>query len=132
MGTDAEELQSMAEDLIAAAIIRCPLEKVKRRGGNIVYAAASHASHVVMPSDTAVKTGLAAGQLQLLDHSLAGQQFQISIDSAETNLGEPAADDVIQHRCGGVRGEIPEFLQNHLPLPRIPPTPFDTHWLSCC
>ena len=102
--TDAEELQPVAEDLITAPIIRCPPEKVKRRGGNIVHAAASHAPQVVvrlatLPSNRASPPA----KLQSSGRPDPGQQFQIAIDGAKADLGQPAADNRRKPTAVGAR-----------------------------
>jgi hypothetical protein len=119
LGTDAEELQSMAQDMVAAPIIVRTPQKVKWWGENIVHSAALHATQMIVPLDISVKAGLATTEIEPLNDSRSGQQVQIPIDGAQANFGQPAADNLVQGRCGRVRGELLEFLQEHQPLSSI-------------
>jgi len=71
---------------------------------------------MVMTADSSVETGLAAGKIQLLDLAQPGEQFQIAIDSAQADVGQPAADNCVQRGGRRVGMELLEFPQNHLPL----------------
>jgi hypothetical protein len=73
LGTDAKQLDAVAEKPIPAAIIRCPLGKVKRQGGNIVHSTATYAPNMVMLGDISIKTRLAATNVQFLDFPRSGQ-----------------------------------------------------------
>jgi hypothetical protein len=103
----------MSEYLITAPIIGGDSRKVKRHGRNVVHAAASLATHVVVALEIAVKTGFRSGKFQFTDHSHSGQELQISIYGAEADFWETTSNELVQHRCGGVRGDFLEFLQNH-------------------
>jgi hypothetical protein len=53
----------MADNLIAAKIIRVPPAKVKGRAGNIIDPITAQTSHVIVLPHVAVKASLSAGHL---------------------------------------------------------------------
>jgi hypothetical protein len=106
----------MADNSIAPKIIGVPPGKVKGRARNIVDPVTAEAAHMIVPPHVAVKTGLTAAHLQLLCQPHLHQQFQVAINGAQADLGEPPPHDLVQGDCGRVRHERLEFLQNHLAL----------------
>ena len=112
-------MKTIVENLITARIIGVTPQKVKGWAVNIVHPAALHAADVIVAVDIAVEPGLLAADIEFLDHSRASQQLQVAVDSAQTDLGQAAADDLIQPHGGRVRCELLEFLQDDLPLPGV-------------
>ncbi len=109
----------MPENLITVQIIRRPPQKVKGGAGNIVHAAATHATHVVVWRDVSIETALGVAHFQLPHQSGSGEQFQVAIYGPQADFREPASDDLVDADRRRVRGELAEFLQDDLPLPGI-------------
>jgi hypothetical protein len=116
---DAEKLDPVSEDAVTVESMSLTPQKVKRRAVNIVYPAAFHATNVMVRVQIAIESSLFAAELQLLYYACPGQQIEIAIHGSKAHLGKSLPDNLIQTHGSGVRGELLEFLQNHLPLSGI-------------
>ena len=119
MRTDAEELGSASEDAVTVEIIPLTPQKVKWWAVNIIYAAAFHATNVMVGDRIAIESSLFTAKLQLLYYACPSQQIEIPIHGAQADLGQPLTDNLIQTDRSGVGAELLEFFQNHLTLLRI-------------
>jgi len=114
--TEAEKLDAVSEDVVTVEIIRHTPQKVKRRAVNIVYTAALYAANVVVRGQIAIESSLFAAELQFLYDARFSQQIQVAIHGSQADFWEPANHNPVKSRCGGVRSELLQLLQNDLPL----------------
>jgi hypothetical protein len=117
--TEAEELDAVSEDVVTVEIILHTPHKVKRGAVNIVHSAAFYAANVMVGGQIAIESSLLASELQFLYDACFCQQIQVAIHGSQADSREPADHNPIDTRCGGVRSELLQLLQNHLPLLRI-------------
>jgi hypothetical protein len=120
IGTEANEFQTIAHDLIAAEIILTGCGKIKGgAAGRVVHSAASEAPEVVVGRGVAVETGLAAGRLEFSDRAHLDQSLQVSVDGPQADFRDPATDKAVQFASGRMGLHAAQFLQNDAALPCV-------------
>jgi hypothetical protein len=127
LGADTENLHAMSEYAIITPIIGIPPRKVKGRPVDVVDPTAADAAEVVVTRDVAIETGLGAREFQLSDRVGPRQQLQIAVNRTQTDFGDPPADNFVKRSGRGVRIELFELFEDHLPLAGTTLLRFRTH-----
>jgi hypothetical protein len=122
----------MSEYAIIAPIIGVPPRKVKGRALNVVDPTAADAAEVIVAGDVAVETGLAAREFQLSNRAGPRQQFQIAVNRPQTDFWDPLPDNFVKRSGRGVRLELFELFEDHLPLTGTALLRFRTHGVIYC
>ncbi len=97
-------------------------------GRYVAGLAATSTSNVVMLVYGPVIPAPAGARSQSQDHLLRGQQFQVSVHRSDADPGQPSSDALVEVRCGRMFTGLSQFLQDHLPLPRISPCLLGCHF----
>ena len=88
-------------------------------GVDVVHPVAFGAPHVIMLFQVSVETGFDPGEFHLADHAVFMQDFQVAVNGAQTDAGQPLPDCRVEICGGRVRSHLTKFLQDHPSLGRI-------------
>ncbi len=83
---------------------------------HIVHSAAFMAADVVMIFRGSVEPSLSACKVHFKDHPLRAEDFKVTVNSGNTDLGKSFANQVMEVLSRRVGRDLLEFLQDHSTL----------------
>ena len=94
---------------------------VKLSGG-VYQTITANAANVIVRVGESVEPLQAAAQFDLLNFARFGQNFEVAVDSPQTDAGQSFAHHFINFIGAGMRVDLAQFLEDNLPLAGHPQT----------
>ena len=86
----------------------------------VAQSAATQTMHMIMRRQIPVKTGLTARRLQTPYETLTDKHVQVTVNRAQTHLGNALAHRQKKLICRRMTTHTPQFFENRTPLLRHP------------
>ena len=119
-GAQSEEVQPVSDDLEIGVAAHRLFEVSQGLDQDILDLAATYASDMIMIFCGPIEPSPGARQVEFLGQPPLGEDFEVSINGTEAYPRHPFPHRVVDLVGSGMGVQIPEFLEDDLPLPGHP------------
>jgi len=108
--------QALIFEAVAGEAVACAMNdlihKISRGSLNVVYFAATDATHMKVLAQVTVIAALRPYAIEFSDQTRPLQYIQVAVDSTKAHAGQSDADALVELGGSRVRRELPELFQD--------------------